>query len=257
MANQLVLDRYLGTLLAGDRPACRAVIEETLQTGMTANNVYMDVIWPIMAEIDKLYRQDRINAAQEAFATRINRTIVDQLQNKLPRKVIKNKKVVVCSGANEQAEQGGQMITDLFESDGWEGRFLGGKVNNDDILAFVHSYGPDVLLLYGIAAIDAPQIRHLIDTVKSINACPEMKIMLSGGVFLGAFFMATDYVTSPSQSTAKLIFGAGVGALTVLIRLKGGYPEGVCYAILLMNPIVPALEGWLRPKRFAPQKGAQ
>ena len=81
--------------------------------------------------------------------------------------------------------------------------------------------------------------------------------VLSGGVFLGAFFMATDYVTSPSQGTAKLIFGAGVGALTVLIRLKGGYPEGVCYAILLMNPIVPALEGWFRPKRFAPQKGAQ
>ncbi len=79
--------------------------------------------------------------------------------------------------------------------------------------------------------------------------------VLSGGVFLGAFFMATDYVTSPSRSTAKLIFGAGVGALTVLIRLKGGYPEGVCYAILLMNPLVPALEGWFRPKRFAPQKG--
>ncbi len=81
--------------------------------------------------------------------------------------------------------------------------------------------------------------------------------VLSGGVFLGAFFMATDYVTSPSQGTAKLIFGAGVGALTVLIRLKGGYPEGVCYAILLMNPTVPALEGWFRPRRFAPQKGAQ
>ncbi len=183
MAIQLVLDRYLGTLLAGDRPACRAVIEETLQRGMTANNVYMDVIWPIMAEIDKLYRQDRINAAQEAFATRINRTIVDQLQNKLPRKATKNKKVVVCSGATEQAEQGGQMITDLFESDGWEGRFLGGNVNNDDILAFVNSYRPDVLLLFGIAASDAPRVRQLIDKVKSINACPEMKIMLSGGVF--------------------------------------------------------------------------
>jgi electron transport complex protein RnfD len=80
--------------------------------------------------------------------------------------------------------------------------------------------------------------------------------ILSGGVFLGAFFMATDYVTSPSQASAKLIFGAGIGALTVLIRLKGGYPEGVCYAILLMNPLAPALEGWFRPKRFAPQKGA-
>jgi H+/Na+-translocating ferredoxin:NAD+ oxidoreductase subunit D len=80
--------------------------------------------------------------------------------------------------------------------------------------------------------------------------------VLSGGVILGAFFMATDYVTSPTNRTAKLIFGAGIGALTVLIRLKGGYPEGVCYAILLMNPLTPALETWFKPKRFAPSKGA-
>ncbi len=80
--------------------------------------------------------------------------------------------------------------------------------------------------------------------------------VLSGGVILGAFFMATDYVTSPSQKTGQLIFGAGVGALTVLIRLKGGYPEGVCYAILLMNGVSPALDAWFKPKRFAPEKGA-
>lgn len=79
--------------------------------------------------------------------------------------------------------------------------------------------------------------------------------VLTGGVILGAFFMATDYVTSPTWSTGKLVFGFGVGALTVLIRLKGGYPEGVCYAILLMNPLVPALDNWFRPKRFAPPKG--
>lgn len=80
--------------------------------------------------------------------------------------------------------------------------------------------------------------------------------VLSGGVTLGAFFMATDYVTSPNHRTAQLIFGAGVGALTVLIRLKGGYPEGVCYAILLMNSLSPALDGWFKPSRFAPRKGA-
>ena len=77
--------------------------------------------------------------------------------------------------------------------------------------------------------------------------------ILSGGVIMGAFFMATDYVTSPSQPTAKLIFGVGIGVLTVLIRLKGGYPEGVCYAILLMNAVAPALDNWFKPKRFAPQ----
>ncbi|MGD9972716.1 MAG: RnfABCDGE type electron transport complex subunit D [Desulfatirhabdiaceae bacterium] len=75
--------------------------------------------------------------------------------------------------------------------------------------------------------------------------------VLSGGVMLGAFFMATDYVTSPIQQTGKLIFGLGVGALTVLIRLKGGYPEGICYAILLMNPLTPTLDQWLKPKRFS------
>jgi electron transport complex protein RnfD len=80
--------------------------------------------------------------------------------------------------------------------------------------------------------------------------------VLSGGVPLGAIYMATDYVTSPNQKKAQLIFGAGIGALTVLIRLRGGYPEGVAYAILLMNTLTPALDGWFRPKRFAPQKGA-
>lgn len=79
--------------------------------------------------------------------------------------------------------------------------------------------------------------------------------VLSGGIFLGAIFMATDYVTAPTQKTAQLVFGIGVGAITVLIRLKGGYPEGICYAILLMNTLTPALESWFKPKRFAPAKG--
>jgi electron transport complex protein RnfD len=79
--------------------------------------------------------------------------------------------------------------------------------------------------------------------------------VLSGGVMLGALYMATDYVTSPNQKTAQMIFGAGIGALTVLIRLKGGYPEGICYAILLMNGLAPALDSWFKPKRFAPEKG--
>jgi Na+-translocating ferredoxin:NAD+ oxidoreductase subunit D len=79
--------------------------------------------------------------------------------------------------------------------------------------------------------------------------------VFSGGALLGAIYMATDYVTSPSQKRAQLIFGCGIGALTVLIRLKGGYPEGICYAILLMNTLTPALESWFQPKRFAPAKG--
>lgn len=79
--------------------------------------------------------------------------------------------------------------------------------------------------------------------------------VLSGGALLGAFFMANDYVTCPTNRTSQLIYGLGIGALTVLIRLKGGYPEGICYAILLMNPVSPVLDNWFKPKRFAPPKG--
>jgi methanogenic corrinoid protein MtbC1 len=180
------LERYLEALLDGDRVRCRSVIEEVLQTGLPANRVYMDIIWPIMVEIDNLYHQDRIDSAQQAFASRINRTIVDQLQNKLPRHTVRSKKIVICSAPDENAELGGQMMSDLFESDGWETRFLGGNVNNDDLLSFIHRYRPDVLLLYGVKAKDAPQMRRLIDTVRKVNACPEMRIMLSSGVFSNA-----------------------------------------------------------------------
>lgn len=183
MLRENTLEKYLQRLLTGERSACRAVIEETLQSGVPANNVYMDIIWPIMVEIDNLYSEDKIDSAQKAFATRINRTIVDQLQNKLPRRHKKPEKVVVCSSPDQQAELGGQMVTDLFESDGWEARFLGGDVSNDDILAFVHSYKPDILLLYGIGSKAAPEVRELIDSIKTVNARPDMKIMLSGGVF--------------------------------------------------------------------------
>ena len=74
--------------------------------------------------------------------------------------------------------------------------------------------------------------------------------MMSGGLILGAFFMATDYVTGPSVRSAQVVFGAACGALTVLIRLKGGYPEGVMFAILLMNCFAPLLDRGMKSRVF-------
>lgn len=74
--------------------------------------------------------------------------------------------------------------------------------------------------------------------------------MMSGGLILGAFFMATDYVTGPSVRAAQVVFGVACGALTVLIRLKGGYPEGVMFAILLMNCFAPLLDRGMKSRVF-------
>lgn len=74
--------------------------------------------------------------------------------------------------------------------------------------------------------------------------------LLTGGVILGAFYMATDMATSPITFKGRLIFGAGCGILTVVIRLWGGYPEGVSYSILLMNLATPLINRYTRPKKF-------
>lgn len=71
-----------------------------------------------------------------------------------------------------------------------------------------------------------------------------------GGLILGAFFMATDYSSSPMTPKGKLIMGVGCGVLTVVIRLYGGYPEGVTYAILIMNMIVPLIDKYTMPRVF-------
>ena len=77
-----------------------------------------------------------------------------------------------------------------------------------------------------------------------------VKQLFGGGLFLGAFFMATDYVTSPVTKKGQLIFGIGCGLFTVLIRYFGSYNEGVCYSIMVMNLLVPLIDKWTKPARF-------
>lgn len=78
--------------------------------------------------------------------------------------------------------------------------------------------------------------------------------LLSGGMILGAFFMATDYVTCPSVKKGQILFGVGCGFLTMLIRLKGGYPEGVMFAILIMNCFAPLIDRGFKATVFGSVK---
>jgi electron transport complex protein RnfD len=79
--------------------------------------------------------------------------------------------------------------------------------------------------------------------------------LLAGGLLLGAFFMATDYATSPISPAGKIIMGVGCGLLTVIIRFHSGYPEGVCFAILIMNLFVPLIDKYVRPRIYGKKRG--
>lgn len=74
--------------------------------------------------------------------------------------------------------------------------------------------------------------------------------LLSGGAILGAFYMATDLVTSPMTKKGMMVFAIGIGAITVIIRLFGAYPEGISFAILIMNAFVPLINRYFKPRRF-------
>ena len=78
--------------------------------------------------------------------------------------------------------------------------------------------------------------------------------ILSGGLFLGAFYMATDMVTSPHTPKGKIIYALLLGLLISMIRMKGGYPEGVAYSILIMNGVVPLINRYTKPKKFGEVK---
>jgi electron transport complex protein RnfD len=74
--------------------------------------------------------------------------------------------------------------------------------------------------------------------------------LLTGGLMLGSIFMATDYATSPMTTRGMLIYGVGIGIITVIIRMFGAYPEGVSFAILIMNAFTPLINNYIKPKRF-------
>lgn len=102
-----------------------------------------------------------------------------------------------------------------------------------------------VMMLLSIFTLTS--IFHYIEPEKYMS--PLFHI-LTGGAILGAFYMATDMVTSPMTGKGKIIFAIGIGIITVLIRLFGAYPEGVSFAILIMNALVPFINRYTKPKRF-------
>ena len=89
----------------------------------------------------------------------------------------------------------------------------------------------------------------LMHLVNPVYANP-FAVVLSGGLMLGAIFMATDYVTSPMNHKGQLIYGLCIGLLTIIIRNWGSYPEGMSFAILIMNAFTPLINTYVKPKRF-------
>jgi len=167
---------------------------------------------------------------------------------------------VVARGAEADTFTGATPLKDSFTEPGTSAVYkalfmgnVGGSIGETSALLIL--IGGLILILLSVINWRIPLF--YIGTVFAFAGIFEgdpLKHILAGGLFLGAFFMATDYVTAPLTDKGKIIFAVGAGILTVCIRRYAGMPEGVCFSILLMNAVTPLIDRYTLPTPFGYKK---
>jgi methanogenic corrinoid protein MtbC1 len=182
-AVESLLERFVEPLFAGDRSGSRAVVAEAFEEGLGAEEILMQLVWPMMDKIQGLYRADRINTGVHHMASRLLRMLSDQLSLRLARAERNGRTMLVVCSPGEPEELGAQITTDIAEAHGWTVHFAGGGVPNDEIVGWIGQLQPQVLMVYGTIPSGAPMVRHLIDLLHDVGIAPKMQIICSGGVF--------------------------------------------------------------------------
>lgn len=163
----------------------------------------------------------------------------------------------------KEALKAGVPVSEVMQSVNFADMFLGaksGSLGEISVVALLLGFG--WLLLRRVISWHIPvcvlgTMALFSGIMWAVNPAEYMSPLfhvLSGGAVLGAVFMATDYVTSPMTKKGMVIYAVGIGAITMLIRLWGPYPEGMSFAILIMNALVPLIDKWVRPRRFGVSK---
>jgi len=176
-------EQYLLLLLEGDRRGCRGLLQEAQTKGITASDLLLDVIWVCMEQISELFRQDRISFVTEHLATRINRTLADQLQVHLSASDPAGQKLIICCSDMEGYELGAQIIADLFEANGWEVLFIGSGVPMDELVQLVGQVQPELLIYFGTDPSGIPEVRRSLQMLHQIGASTKTAVLAAGGVF--------------------------------------------------------------------------
>ena len=199
---------YIEPLLIGDRAACRKLIEVAQTGGLDSHTLLTQLVWPTMELLQSLYREDRISISSLNMATRLNRTLTDQLCAKLEHKPSNGKKVLIFCGDDEPEELGGQICADLFEADGYIVRFAGGGVPEDEVLKLIGETRPQLLVMFGTLPSGVPAVRKLVDYLREVNSCPQMQIMCCGGIYKRAEGLADEIgadLYAPDAAEAVLV----------------------------------------------------
>lgn len=213
MNEEIIVERLFQALITGDRVAAREVIDETAEAGLDAEDRAHRIYWPTLEMISSLFRADQLTMLAHHYATRLLRSLINQGQAQYAQQTRRGRKILMFSGPGEADELAGQLVADLAEADGYEVYFGGGGIANDEILGEVGQHRPDILLMFASAPGDAPNIRQLIDTIRGVDACPSLQIVVGGGVFNRAEGLAEEigadlWAKDPLELLGKLVADA-------------------------------------------------
>lgn len=201
MPRETLIERFFTTLISGDRVAGRQVIDQLIDEDCPADKVVTHLLWPTLQHIQNLHRADQLSQLAHNYSTRLLRLLTEQMQLRLEQQPRIGRRVLVACGAEQAEELGAMMCADLIEAAGYEVFFVGGGIANDELVAQLGELNPQIIVIFGVVPATVPQTRLLIDRLQEIGACPEIQIVVGGGVFnradglaeeIGADLWATD-----------------------------------------------------------------
>ncbi len=192
MAREILIERFFTALISGERQAARNVVDEVIQAGCSAEKVLSRLFWPTLEQIQTLHRNDQLSNLAHHFATRMMRQLVDQMQIRLAQAPRRDKKVLMVCGPDEPEELAAQMAADLLEADGYDVLFAGGGIANDELVAQLGEMQAHALVVFSATPGNLPFLRLLIDHMHDIGICPNLQIVVGGGVFNRAEGLAEE-----------------------------------------------------------------
>jgi len=192
MQQDVLVERLFTALISGSRPGSREVMNEVLDADWPAQKILSDLFWPTLQHIQKLYRADQLTNLAHHYATRLMRTLTNQMELRLEQSDRVGKKLLVSCGPEESEELGAQLTADLLEAAGYDVYFTGGGIANDEIVSEIGEASIDILVVFGAMPSTVPETRLLIDRLHQIGVCPSLQIVVGGGVFNRANGLAEE-----------------------------------------------------------------
>ncbi len=202
-------ERFFTSLISGHRDATRQVVQELMESDYPAEKIYDRLFWPTLEHIQKLHRADQLTALAFNYATRLLRSLIHNIQPQLEKSRRISKSVLLMCGPEESEEIAAQMTCDLLEAEGFDVYFVGGGVANDEIVNEIGEMKTDILVMFGAVPNTVPTTRLLIDRLHTIGACPNLQIVVGGGVFNRADGLAEEigadlWAKNPSELVKAL-----------------------------------------------------